>query len=619
MRSARWALGFVALSAGVLFLYLAKVPAHPPGFYIDESSIAYNAYTISQTGCDEYGAKWPLFFRAFGEYKNPTLIYLLALVFRFTGPSIAVARAIASVLGWIPGLLVACLAWRLTKQWIVVFLMAIITWLTPWLFEDTRLVLEVVTYPSLVALLLLLTAARGDAVWRWSDVVGIALVLGLLTYSYSIGRLLGPLLAFGLLWFIRKDNRTRIVGVWTVYATLLIPLVVFSRAHPGALTSRFNDLTYVDDLSPGRAVLEFCRRYLGNINPWHWLATGENNVRDHLPGPGPLLAISVVLSVAGLALVLRKQHQDPWWRFVLWGVAVSVAPASLTRNEFPQLRLIAFPVFFVVLAIPTVVWVMRASSLARWSLLGAITVLAFAQGLYFQILYHRNAPSLWYVFDGRFQRKVLAPALQSGQKPIHLFDAPGKSGYIQALWHGVLQGLSADQFVRVSPQTSAPAGSVVISTEEVCSKCELIARSLNYIVYAVPPYSGPHPIPGGPLTEFHASILVENTPSTLSAGEKRVLSVLIKNTGAIEWPSLGTNGVCVGARWRDATGRVLRDDTHNRLAYDLEPGDTAGVLLEVTTPVEPGDYVLEIDALQEQVAWFNDRGSPSTPLKVKVR
>jgi hypothetical protein len=64
-------LGALLLLAGAAYFF--EAPAHPPGFAIDESSICYNAYTISQTGCDEYGQSWPLFFRAFGEYKNPTM------------------------------------------------------------------------------------------------------------------------------------------------------------------------------------------------------------------------------------------------------------------------------------------------------------------------------------------------------------------------------------------------------------------------------------------------------------------------------------------------------------------------------------------------------------------
>ncbi|HWS55640.1 MAG TPA: hypothetical protein VN228_15985, partial [Pyrinomonadaceae bacterium] len=61
-------LAAVALAAA---LYFAGAPSNPPGFYIDESSIAYNAHLVSETGRDEHGERLPLFFRAFGEYKNP--------------------------------------------------------------------------------------------------------------------------------------------------------------------------------------------------------------------------------------------------------------------------------------------------------------------------------------------------------------------------------------------------------------------------------------------------------------------------------------------------------------------------------------------------------------------
>jgi hypothetical protein len=52
------AITFIIVSA--VALYARDVPNNPPGFYIDDSSIAYNAHTISQTGRDEYGVHWPL-------------------------------------------------------------------------------------------------------------------------------------------------------------------------------------------------------------------------------------------------------------------------------------------------------------------------------------------------------------------------------------------------------------------------------------------------------------------------------------------------------------------------------------------------------------------------------
>src|SRR5947209_11781932 len=169
-------------------LYAADVPDNPPGFYIDESSIAYNAHTISQTGRDEYGAAWPLYFRAFGDYKNPTFIYLLAALFRLTGPSIMAARLLSASLGAAAALCLGLLAARMTRRAEAGAVVAFSALLTPWLYEGSRLAFEVAVYP-IVAVLFLLALWRASARERWTvtDVLALAATLALLTYSYSIG------------------------------------------------------------------------------------------------------------------------------------------------------------------------------------------------------------------------------------------------------------------------------------------------------------------------------------------------------------------------------------------------------------------------------------------------
>src|SRR5256885_17173261 len=94
-------IGFLIVIVGGIFVYGRHVTTNPRGFFIDESSIAYNAYLISRTGHDEHGQAWPLYFRAFGEYKNPIYIYLLASIFRLTGPSILAARLLIVTRGFI--------------------------------------------------------------------------------------------------------------------------------------------------------------------------------------------------------------------------------------------------------------------------------------------------------------------------------------------------------------------------------------------------------------------------------------------------------------------------------------------------------------------------------------
>ncbi len=71
---------------------------------------------------------------------------------------------------------------------------------------------------------------------------------------------------------------------------------------------------------------------------------------------------------------------------------------------------------------------------------------------------------------------------------------------------------------------------------------------------------------------------------------------------------------------RVADGQTLVTDMDGRygLQRDLRPGEEEDVPLVVTAPKEPGDYVLEVDLIQEQVAWFSDKGSPTARAKVTV-
>src|SRR5215475_8501874 len=81
-------------------LYTWGVSQNPPGFYLDESATAYNAYLVSRTGAGEFGPRFPILFQEYAgdkaTYINPLTIYLLAIVFRFVHPSILVARTFAA-------------------------------------------------------------------------------------------------------------------------------------------------------------------------------------------------------------------------------------------------------------------------------------------------------------------------------------------------------------------------------------------------------------------------------------------------------------------------------------------------------------------------------------------
>ena len=473
--------------------YFYQARQNPPGFYLDESSISYNAYTIAETGRDEYGESWPLYFRAFGEYKNPVYIYLLALLFRLFGPSILVARLLSVGLGVAAIIVLFILAFQISRRLLIAAAVSFSALLTPWLFENSRLVFEVALYPLLLCLFLLaLFRASEREHWRWQEIVSIAAALSLLFYSYSIGRLLAPLFAIGLAFFITRKRLRGVVGTWLLFASTLVPAFIFHLRHPDALMSRFWWITYIkSDRTLGQIATEFLRHYIANVNPWTIAVTGENNVRDHVGTMGSVLAPTLLVALLGICVVLISLRHEAWWRFMLYTLLVSVVPASLTTTEFPQIRLIAMPIILHIFMIPGLLWLTvptearNAFSRTRHALFAIFLLTIFVQGLIFRYQFREAGPKRWYIFDEKFPTEVLPTALAQNKRPIYFYDPPGKSGYVQAYWHGMLQSLQASEFVRVTPERQPHDGDVVISTAEECSDCQMLLKSINYIVYVV--------------------------------------------------------------------------------------------------------------------------------------
>jgi 4-amino-4-deoxy-L-arabinose transferase-like glycosyltransferase len=469
-------------------LYSAEIRTDPPGFFIDESSIAYNAHTIAQSGQDEHGVYLPLYFRAFGEYKNPTYIYLLALVDKLFGPSILGARLLSVVLGFAAAIVLGLLATRSSGDRTVGMLIAGLTMFEPWLFETSRLVYEVALFPLVLSLFLLsLYSAYTANRWSFLDGVRLASTLGLLTYTYSIGRLLAPLLAAGLVLFISRSNWLRILGIWGLYAITLFPLAVFAHSDPHALTDRFYWVSYIQpDSTVSDIAWGFVTHFIANFNPRYWLVPGFENLTEHTPAKGGVLVTLFVLSLIGLVLIIRDRLRDPWWRYVLYGLFASVIPASLTTEAFHTLRMIALPIFLIVISVPALKFlttrsIQRPLSL-RHVILIALCLTALMQIGWFQYWYHTKGKGRTYEFEAGYPA-VLDAALNTGERTIYLYDREIYPSYIHAYWYTTLNGGDLSRFDRVPASPEPPLGALVIGTAYPCERCRVIAQSDHFSAF----------------------------------------------------------------------------------------------------------------------------------------
>jgi 4-amino-4-deoxy-L-arabinose transferase-like glycosyltransferase len=619
---------FALVLVGGAALYTWHLTRNPAGFFIDESSVAYNAYTISQSGQDEFGNSWPLFFRAFGDYKNPVHVYLLAALFKLTGPSILTARMVGAVAGVVNALLLGLLAVRVSGRRGVGVLVAASALLTPWLFELSRVAFEVALYPLIVTLFLLCVQRVSiKARWNWLDVGCLASTLALLTYTYSIGRLFAPLLAVGLVTFATRARWSGILRTWAIYILTLLPMIVFQRRHSDALTGRFKLISYIKpDSSAIEIGWQFIKHYLANLNPVNILVNGDPNIYQvaHTPGTPAMLAATMLLAVIGAWLVVRRHLKNAWWRYILYSLVASIVPASLTADYFHMLRLSALPVLLIVLTVPALAWLFELSGHRREAQVSLLVlmVLTLIQGSLFQWQYHTAANSPWrrHLFDADYPQQIFDKAVANGSRPIYLADAM-TTPYIQAYWYATLKGFPLSQLVRLEPEESPPASALVISTEDSCAQGQILSQVDPYTLYIADAHTRPRlPLPD---RAFRTEISVAEMPATVPKAETLKLRVLIKNGGDTLWPgcerSAGKFQISLGSHWLNANGQVAsKEEGRSPLAIDLGPGQETALSFAVGAPVQPGDYLLEIDMLQEGVSWFGLKGSRTWRGRVTV-
>ena len=132
--------------------------------------------------------------------------------------------------------------------------------------------------------------------------------------------------------------------------------------------------------------------------------------------------------------------------------------------------------------------------------------------------------------------------------------------------------------------------------------------------------TGPLPPEG-----YKAALSFAARPGPMRAGETKTIQVRVKNVSPVFWKVRGDGAdnkyyIAVGNRWFQADGMTLITSMDGRIGLpeNLAPGQETTATLLIKAPQEPGEYVLDLDLVQEQVTWFHERGSETVKTKVTV-
>jgi SAM-dependent methyltransferase len=124
---------------------------------------------------------------------------------------------------------------------------------------------------------------------------------------------------------------------------------------------------------------------------------------------------------------------------------------------------------------------------------------------------------------------------------------------------------------------------------------------------------------GLPAAAYSTSIHCPEQKLSWLSSSRATLAVSVQNTSPVLWPCEPGQPIMLGNHWLDEAGQMIRqDDGRAVLPQVVRPGETVGLTLDVKTPPAAGRYTIELDLVQEGIAWFKNRGAQTLRLPVEI-
>lgn len=374
-------LGIILLATVLRFWQLGTIPPSPDW---DEVAYGYNAYSILNTGADEYGVKFPVVLKSYGDYK-PALYSYLAV------PSVAILglnpfavrfpNAFFSVLGVLG---VYFLVKEIFKDEKLALISSFFLAVSPWQIQFTRFSHEA-TVAVTLNILAILFFLKGIKKYRW--LIPSAIFLSLTLYSYQSEKIFIPFLFLILFILFFKDiirvPKNFIFASFIALFVIAIPMLFFVLHDRNALsraqgTSIFAHQTEVLNKSAKQLINdrknhnvigevihnrrfvyaeEIVKNYLVHFSPQWLFITGDQS-RHHPPGMGILYLWDFPFIILGIYYLLKKNLTSKknkllifFWFFIspiAAAITYDVPHAGRTMNFLPIFQIFtAIGVFYL--------------------------------------------------------------------------------------------------------------------------------------------------------------------------------------------------------------------------------------------------------------------------------
>lgn len=316
------------LFVGLLLRTLA-LGSFPPHLRNDEASIAYNAYSILETGRDDSGRLLPINFISFGDWKPGLMIYLTAPFIKIFGLNEFSIRFFTSIAGVLGIYFFYKLMFLLFKNKTLAFLSLILISISPWHITFSRGVWEaqICLTANIFAIYIFLFGIQKKKEHFKYFILSEFMFLLSLYISHS-SKIIVPLFVFSLLIvygkdFLRLVTKKQLFFVVVIFIAFVFPMLwtfiggqndriisLFYRGNPLSLINRwfenysFPILFFMGDGNPQHTAYKFGAFYFFEV---FLLIIGLYSLRSYFKKSlKPLLILILWVIIAPLPSILSN-------------------------------------------------------------------------------------------------------------------------------------------------------------------------------------------------------------------------------------------------------------------------------------------------------------------------
>ncbi len=316
--------------------------------------MGYSAYSIVETGKDEYGYTMPSRFKTFGEYKLPVSIYTIAAFVKIMGLSELSTRLPFILIGIFSPVLFCILTKKLFNNTSIALLSAILASLSPWIQIMARHAHDNIIILFMTCLAVIVLTQLMNKI-QLRNIIYISLISGVVLFTSHIGKVLSVyfFLTMLVILFVKKQ---KLIHTAKYAAIFLLPVLFFVITELQNPTTRVSNLLFMNNQGftltieelrrehdtrllhnkGTQAVIELTHRYLTYFSPEFLVIKGDDNDRFGFPGISPITPVTYLLFLTGIYFLFHNKEK---YRYLLISLLlISPLSASLSWQEYSVTR-----------------------------------------------------------------------------------------------------------------------------------------------------------------------------------------------------------------------------------------------------------------------------------------